>query len=98
MKKPTHQLTRSGKDYALVTDNAELKNHPSSVLSSTLNLELRNAVPHDGVAKGVVESSFRILQGEFRALIPGYVHKESDKRDGPDCRPGAVLAVEDLRK
>lgn len=93
MKKPTHQLTRRGKDYALDTDNAAFIQ--SSVLSAALNHKLENAKPYGGVAKAVVESHFRILQAEFHALIPGYVGKKSGRRGSHRCWPCALLVEED---
>lgn len=95
MKKNIRQLTWSRrKDYALVADKAKFKRLQSSERSA-FNIELKHARLYDASAKSVVERSFRILQVEFRALIPGYVRKESDKRNGPENQPVAVLRLVD---
>lgn len=95
MKKTTQQLTRSRrKDSALVADKAKFIRLQSSERSA-LNIELKHARLYDASAKSAVERSFRILQVEFRALIPGYVRKESGKRNGPENQPVAVLGLVD---
>lgn len=96
MKKTTHQWTNRSEDYASVTDIAELIRGSSAVVSSARNFKSEHARPYDGAAKSVVESRFRSLQVEWGTCIPGYVHKESEKRNGPEN--DAVLAAEDLRK
>lgn len=87
----------SGMCATLLADNAEFKSLQSSVLSSALNVELENARPYAGEAKSVVESTFRTLQVEWGAYLEGYVHKDYEKRDGPDYRLDAVLNIDDMR-
>lgn len=86
----------SGMCSILLADNAEFKSHQSSVLSSGLYVELENARPYEGAAKSVVESNFRTIQQPWGAFIPGYVHKDYERRDSPDYRLDAVLTLEDM--
>lgn len=95
MKKTNHQWTNRSEHYASVTDIAELIRRSSAGVSSARNFESEHSRPYDGFAKSVVESSFRSLQVEWGTRVPGYVHKESEKRNGPEN--DAVLAAADLR-
>lgn len=94
MKKTTHQWTNRSEHYASVTDVAELIRR-SAAVSPARNFELEHARPYDGVAKSVVESSFRVFQAELHALIPGYVGKKSGRRGS---RPCMLLVEEDMRR
>jgi hypothetical protein len=96
VKKTTHQWPNQSEHYSLVTDIAELKRLQSAVMSSAArNFKSEHARPYDGVAKSVVESCFRSLQVEWGTLIPGYVRRESEKRDGPENQRDAVPRLED---
>lgn len=88
----------SGMCSKLLADNAEFKSHQSSALASSLNVELENARPYEGAAKSVVESSFRTTQVEWGAYLPGYVHKDFNKRDAPDYRLDAKLTLDDMNR
>lgn len=88
----------SGMCSKLLADNAEFKSHQSSALASGLNVELENARPYEGAAKSVVESSFRTTQVEWGPYVPGYVHKDYEKRDGPDYRLDAKVNMDDMNR
>lgn len=95
MKKTTYQWTNRSEHYASVTDIAELIRRLSAVVPSARNFESEHARPYDGVAKAVIESSFRALQAELHALIQGYVGKKSGRRGSHRCWPYALPVEED---
>ena len=64
----------------LMGDRAELMAHVAEGLVQGFGLDVENAPPYSGAAKGVVERKFGTLQARFGPYLPGYVDKDAQRR------------------
>lgn len=79
----------------LMADRGELASPQAELLATGFDMDVENAPPYKGEAKGVVERAFRTKQARFGPYIPGYVDKEFLGRDAP---PPALHAAVDLEQ
>ncbi|MGA3715999.1 transposase, partial [Escherichia coli] len=78
----------------LLADRGELMSHQVEALVSSFNVRVESAPPRRGDAKGIVESTFRTLQAEFKSFAPGIVEGSRSKSHGEtDYRLDASLSV-----
>lgn len=77
----------------LMGDRGELSSAQADALSAGFNLDVENARPYAGDAKGVVERVFGTLQTKFGPFMPGYVDKEFA---GRDAEPAALRGAMDI--
>ncbi|HGY4246763.1 TPA: transposase [Citrobacter freundii] len=78
----------------LLADRGELMSHQVEALVSSFNVRVESAPPRRGDAKGIVESTFRTLQAEFKSFAPGIVEGSRIKSHGEtDYRLEASLSV-----
>ncbi|EFG4208091.1 transposase family protein, partial [Escherichia coli] len=78
----------------LLADRGELMSHQVEALVSSFNVRVESAPPRRGDAKGIVESTFRTLQAEFKSFAPGIVEGSRIKSHGEtDYRLDASLSV-----
>lgn len=77
----------------LMGDRGELASAQADALSQGFNLDVENATPYAGEAKGVAERVFGTLQTKFGPYMPGYVDKEFS---GRGTKPAALNAVMDI--
>ena len=78
----------------LLADRGELMSHQVEALVSSFNVRVESAPPRRGDAKGIVESTFRTLQAEFKTFAPGVVEGNRIKSHGEkDYRLDATLSV-----
>lgn len=79
----------------LMGDRGELSSRDAERLSQGFSLDVENARPYAGEAKGPVERPFGILQGKFGPYMPGYVDKDFA---GRDAEPAALRAAMDIHQ
>lgn len=77
----------------LMADRGEFSSKQAELLVAGFDMDVENAPPYKGEAKGVVERAFRTKQARFGPYVPGYVDKEFLGRDAP---PAALSAAVDL--
>ncbi len=65
----------------LMGDRGELKSEDADRLSAGFGLDVENAPPYQGDAKGVVERVFKTLHAIFGPFMPGYIDKALAGRD-----------------
>ncbi|WP_442512685.1 hypothetical protein [Paenalcaligenes hominis] len=96
-----HDIEISGSDWpcvglpdVLLADRGELMSHQVEALVSSFNVRVESAPPRRGDAKGIVESTFRTLQAEFKSFAPGIVEGNRIKSHGEiDYRLEASLSA-----
>lgn len=64
----------------------------------TLGISVENTPSYMGCAKGIVEQSFRIVNNETKAWLPGEVKKDYRKRGSRDYKLDASLDIEQFTK
>lgn len=77
----------------LMADRGEFASDQAELLATGFDIDVENAPPYKGEAKGVVERAFHSKQARFGPYVPGYVDKEFMGRDAP---PAALKAAVDL--
>lgn len=81
----------------ILADRGEMMSHQVDSLISGFNIRVEVAPPRRGDAKGIVESSFRTLQAEFKPYAPGVVAGNRIRKHGErDYRLDAVLPITDF--
>jgi hypothetical protein len=80
----------------LMGDRGELISDQAEPLSKGFNLDVENAPPYRGEAKGVVERCFNTLQAPFGEWLPGWVDKEFERGDGPRPPLSAQLTLHQI--
>ncbi|MEW5756895.1 MAG: Mu transposase C-terminal domain-containing protein [Pseudomonadota bacterium] len=83
---------------AILGDRGEMESKMADTLATAFNIQVENAPPYRGDAKGIVERHFRSVQADFGEFVPGYVEKGVKKRGGPDYRLDAALTIEEFTK
>lgn len=79
----------------LMGDRGELASSQADRLSIGFNLDVENARPYAGEAKGVGERQFGTIQTKFGPYHPGYVDKEFS---GRDAEPAALRGAMDIHE
>ena len=77
----------------LMGDRGELASNLAEMLVVAFNLDVENARPFAGDAKGVGERAFGVIQAKFGPYMPGYVDKDFL---GRDAEPAALRAALDI--
>lgn len=81
----------------LMGDRGELVSYLADRLSVGFNLDVENARPYAGEAKGVAERCFRTSQAKFGPYMPGYVEKLPEKgEEHPSLK--AALNIEEITR
>ena len=81
----------------VLADRGEMMSHQVDALISGFNIRIESAPPRRGDAKGIVESSFRTLQAEFKPYAPGAVAGNRVKKHGErDYRLEAAMSIRDF--
>jgi len=80
----------------LLGDRGEMESKIADRLVSAFLIELENAAPYRGDAKGVVERSFRTMHATLGPYVPGYVEPDFQERGAPDYRLDAKLTVDEI--
>jgi len=65
----------------LMGDRGELKSEDADRLSAGFRLDVENAPPYTGDAKGIVERVFKTLHAIFGPFLPGYIDKDLASKD-----------------
>jgi hypothetical protein len=82
----------------LMGDRGELISRQAEALSEGFNIDVENAPPYNGAAKGVVERTFGTKQTRFGPYLPGYVDKEFLGRDADPPALSAALDLDQVTK
>lgn len=80
----------------LLGDRGEMESKIADRLVSAFGVELENAAPYRGDAKGVVERSFRTVHATLGPYVPGFVEPDFQVRGSQDYRLDAKLTVEEI--
>jgi hypothetical protein len=82
----------------LLGDRGEMESKMADRLVSAFGIDLENAAPYRGDAKGVVERSFNTMHATFGPYTPGFVDTDFRERGAHDYRLDAVLTIEEITK
>lgn len=82
----------------LMGDRGELSSDQADLLSTGFNLDVENARPYAGEAKGVGERVFGTIQAKFGPYLPGYVDKEFAGRDAEPAALRAAMNIHDVTR
>lgn len=82
----------------LMGDRGELASVEAGRLSQGFNLDVENAPPYCGEAKGVAERAFHVLQAKFGPYFPGYVDPEFSGRDAPKPALSSALNIHQITR
>lgn len=88
----------SGLPRSLMVDNGELIGLESDKIIENLGITVKNAPAWRPDLKGIVESSFRLLNLDVRSNMPGGVYPDFTLRTGRDYRYDAKLTLEEFSK
>lgn len=88
----------SGLPKSLVVDNGELISLSSDKIIENLRITVKNTPAWRPDLKGIVESSFRLLNLDVRSDMPGGVYPDFTLRTGRDYRYDAKLTLEEFSK
>ncbi|SEO90529.1 Integrase core domain-containing protein [Amphibacillus marinus] len=83
---------------AIIGDRGELESGFADSLANGVGIEIHNNPPYRPDWKGIVEKLFHSSHELMRPLLPGYLHKGSDKRGSKDFRHEATLTLDDYIK
>jgi hypothetical protein len=92
------QWPTGGMPLHLMGDRGELISRQAEALSEGFNIDVENAPPYNGAAKGVVERTFGTKQTRFGPYLPGYVDKEFLGRDADPPALSAALDLDQVTK
>lgn len=88
----------SGLPRALLVDNGELISKASNSIISGLGITVKNTAAWRPDLKGIVESRFRLLNINVKAVLPGAVLPDFNERGGDDYRLDSTLNLTDFTK
>jgi len=77
----------------LLVDNGEMKCEASNGIVLGLGIQIDNTPAFRPDLKGIVENSFRLLNGQTKEMLPGSVYPNFSERGGPDYRMDAKLTL-----
>ena len=79
-----------------MVDNGEMVSKASNNIIEGLGVDIQNAAAWRPDLKGIVENSFRLLNIQTKALLPGSVQPDFSERGGADYRLDAKLTIRDF--
>ncbi len=82
----------------LMGDRGELTSALSDALSQGFGLDVENARPYAGEAKGVAERAFRTAQAKFGPYMPGYVDKEFSGRGAEPAALRSAMNIHEITR
>lgn len=80
----------------LIVDNGELISKASDAIIRNLGINVKNAAAWRPDMKGIVESSFRLLNMDVKSDLPGSVYPDFSTRTGRDYRLDAKLTLDEF--
>lgn len=83
---------------AILADRGELEGKNAESLISSLNIRIENTPPYRGDWKGIVEQQFKLMHGNIKPFVPGFVEKDHMTRTGKDYRLDAKLDLYQFTK
>lgn len=82
----------------LLVDNGEMISKASNGIVLDLGIQIENTPAWRPDLKGIVENSFRLLNGQTKEMLPGSVYPDFTERGGPDYRMDAALTLNEFIK
>lgn len=82
----------------IIADRGEFEGYSPENLINNLNIKIENTSPYRGDLKGIVERSFRTLNGKVKHKTPGAIQKEYRKRGDEDYRLDSALTLEQFTR
>lgn len=82
----------------IIADRGEFEGYSPENLINNLNVKIENTSPYRGDLKGIVERSFRTLNGKVKHKTPGAIQKEYRKRGDEDYRLDSALTLEQFTR
>ena len=82
----------------LLVDNGEMISKASNGIVIDLAIQIENTPAWRPDLKGIVENSFRLLNGQTKEMLPGSVYPDFAERGGPDYRMDAKLTLNEFIK
>ncbi len=82
----------------LLVDNGEMISKASNGIVLDLGIQIENTPAWRPDLKGIVENSFRLMNGQTKEMLPGSVYPDFTERGGPDYRMDATLTLNEFIK